>query len=83
MNLPIFHSHVSFYSVALSSLNQLTLSDKSATIMVQNTLQPPNDNPIQDFSLFPGPSAAMVDMAKPQNFTAAGRLEWGFISHYM
>ena len=83
MNLPIFHSHVSFYSVALSSLNQPTLSDTSATIMVQNTLQPPNDNPIQNFSLFPGPSAAMVDMAKPQNFTAAGRLEWGFISHYM
>ena len=83
MNLPVFHSNVSYYLVALSNLNQPILSDTSATIMVQNTLQPPNDNPIQECSLFPGPSAAKVDMTKPQHFTAAGRLEWGFISHYM
>ena len=72
-----------FYLVALSNLNQPTLSDTSATIIVRDTLQPPNDTPIQECSLFPGPTAAKVYMTKPQHFAAAGRLEWGSISHYM
>ena len=68
----------SFYLVAQSNLSQPTLSDTSTTIMVQNTLQPWNAFPSQECNFFPGPSTAKVDMIKSE-----GKIEWGFISHYM
>ena len=36
-------------------MNQPILSDTSATVIVQNTLKPPNDNPIQEGNILNEP----------------------------
>ena len=64
-----------FYLVALSNLKQPTLSDTSATGMVQNTLQPQNDYPIQEGNILNGPLATSTscNLINPQHITDAGR----------
>ena len=70
-----------FYLVALSNLNQPILSDTSATVMVQNTLQPPNDYPIQEGNTLNRPLAASTNrnLINPQNKAYAGRSKSGYI----
>ena len=79
MNSKNFLSLVFFYLVALSNLNQPILSDTSATVMVQNTLQPLNDYPIQEGNILNGPLAASTNcnLINPQNKADAGRSKSG------
>ena len=81
INLKNFLSLVFFYLVALSNLNQSILSDTSATVMVQNTLQPLNDYPIQEGNILKGPLAASTNcnLINPRNIADAGRSKSGFI----
>ena len=79
INLKNFLSLVFFYLVALSNLNQPILSDTSATVMVQNTLQPLNDYPIQEGNILNEPLAASTNcnLINPQNKADAGRSKSG------
>lgn len=66
-----------FYLVALPNLmNQSTLSDTSAPIMLQNDRQPFNDFPMQEVDQLPlRPSAACVNvdnMITSQTIASAG-----------
>ena len=59
--------------MALSNLNQPTLSDTRATVMVQNTLQLPNDYPMQEGNILNRPLAASTNcnLINPPNMAMA------------
>ena len=68
-----------FNLVALSNLNQPTSSNTSATVIVQNTLQPPNDYPMQEGNILNWPSAVSTNcnLINTQNMADAGRSKSG------
>ena len=70
-----------FNLVALSNLNQPTSSNTSATVIVQNTLQPPNDYPMQEGNILNWPSAASANcnLINTQNKADAGRSKSGYL----
>ena len=72
--------------MALSTLNQTTsMSDTSATVMVQNTLQPQNDYSTQEGNILNGPLAASTNsnLINPLHIADAGRSKSGYIKiHY-
>ena len=82
MKLTIFLSHI-FFLVALSNLNQPTLSDRGATVMVQNTLQLSNDYPMQEGNIYNRPLAASTNcnLISPPNIAMAdtGRSKSGYM----
>ena len=68
-----------FNLVALSNLNQPTSSNTSATVIVQNNLQPPNDYPMQEGNILNWPSAVSTNcnLINTQNMADAGRSKSG------
>ena len=72
-----------FFLVALSNLNQPTLSDRGATVMVQNTLQLSNDYPMQEGNIYNRPLAASTNcnLISPPNIAMAdtGRSKSGYM----
>ena len=69
-----------FFLVALSNLNQPTLRDRGATVMVQNTLQLSNDYPMQEGNIHNRPLAASTNcnLISPPN-TDTGRSKSGYM----
>ena len=68
--------------MALSTLNKTTsMSDTSATVMVQNTLQPQNDYSTQEGNILNGPLAASTNynLINPLHIADAGRSKSGYI----
>ena len=61
-------------------MNQPFLSDTSATVIVQNTLKPPNDNPIQEGNILNEPLAASTNcnLINSQCIADAGNIEKHF-----
>ena len=68
-----------FNLVALYNLNQPPSSNTSATVIVQNTLQPPNDYPMQEGNILNWPSAASTNcnLINTQDMADAGRSKSG------
>lgn len=62
-------------------MNQPILSDASATVIVQNTLKPPNDNPIQEGNILNEPLAASTNcnLINSQCIADAGRSKSGYM----
>ena len=62
-------------------MNQPILSDTSATVIVQNTLKPPNDNPIQEGNILNEPLAASTNcnLINSQYIADAGRSKSGYM----